>query len=646
MSWLRKIFKLCVVTLIVGVVLAMVAIGGWQLLVRQLPSYEDELQAWVTAELKVDLKYAGYEAAWGWRGPELAFRDVSVRAVGDDPPFLTARGASVGFTTLELLRSLVGRRTPGVDRLTFDGTELTLVRNEEGAYRLQGAPAGNSSGELRFEVPPDIDVLVQNSRVLYLDASRSVAWDFQDVAGSLRRAANRLTLEASARPPSEFAERIEVTAQAFIADDRTPGAQFTGDWRLTADVDSVDLAVAARLFPPSAVVPRAGRGDVAVWLEWQDRVLTSGTVDLALGDVVLQSPLGAADSSFGRIAFTGNWLHTADTWQFALRDVAVTRGGRAWPVPASVDIDVTQGGDGVERFALRGSFLRLEDLTPFFAPLPESRLLESWFALKPRGDLQAIDVALERTPDERIDYTVAAEFAGFGVDRFDGLPGLTGLTGQVRADSRTGRLELATTAATLDWPTLFRGVLDVTELRGTAVWRAGQDAVRVVSDDLTVATPAATLRSNLELTLPMDGSSPELDLRTHVSAFDIAAAPPYLPANKMPPTVVAWLDGALAGGRATGAEVVFVGPVRAFPFDAGEGEFHATVHVEDTQLKFVNDWPAAEDLDGTVEFINARFAARGSGRVLGNRTDDVRVGIANLRAGELTLQADTTGNLD
>ena len=125
----------------------------------------------------------------------------------------------------------------------------------------------------------------------------------------------------------------------------------------------------------------------------------------------------------------------------------------------------------------------------------------------------------------------------------------------------------------LDWPGLFRGVLDIDELRGIVVWRAGQDAVRVVSDDLLVVTPAAALRSNLELTLPMDGSSPELDLRTGISGFDIAAVPQYLPANKMPPTVVAWLDSALRGGRATSAELTFVGPVRPFPFDGGEGEF-------------------------------------------------------------------------
>jgi uncharacterized protein (TIGR02099 family) len=568
-----------------------------------------------------------------------------VRTVGDEAPFLRAREASVGFTTFGLLRSIIERSPPRVDRLTFDGTELTIARNEAGGYRMQGAPAGAGRESSSVDVPPDIDVLVRNSRVLYLDASRSIAWDFQDVAGSLRRDADLLTLEASARPPRELAERIAVTAQASIAAADEPGDRFTGDWRLHADVDTVDLGLVTRLLPPSAVVPQAGRGDVAVWLEWRDGVLASGTAELALADVVLQSPLGAG-SRFERVALSGDWELTSDAWRFALRDVAVTRGGRAWPESANVDIDVARDADGVERFGFRSSFVRLEDLTPFFSPLPESRLLKSWFALEPRGDLRGVDLLLERNADARIDYAVTSEFAGLSIATFEGAPGFTGVTGQIRADSRTGRLELASTSATLDWRTLFRGVLDVPELRGTIVWRTGQDTVRVVSDDLLVVTPAASLRTNLELTLPMDDSSPRLDLRTSVSGFDIAAVPRYLPAHKMPAGVVSWLDDALRGGRALGAEVVFVGPVRAFPFDAGEGEFRATVRVADTQLGFVRDWPPAEDLDGTVEFVNASFAGSGSGRVLGNRTENVRVGIADLRTGELTLQTTTTGGVD
>jgi uncharacterized protein (TIGR02099 family) len=558
---------------------------------------------------------------------------------------LTARGASVGFNVLDLGWRLATGGEVAVDRLTFDGTEFTLVRTAEGVYRLQGAPA--LSGEQPMvQVPPDIDVLVRNSRVLYLDAERSVAWAFQEVAGSLRRDEAVLTVEARALPPAEFASRIEVTAQAFVDDEGAAGARFTGDWRVSADVDDVDLAVAARLFPPSAVAPQGGRGDVSVWLDWQRGALTGGTVDLALADVALQSALGAVDSTFERIALSGSWQRTSEAWNFALRDVAVTRSGRAWPDAATVDIDIGREADDIDHFALRSSFLRLEDLTPFFAPLPESRLLQSWFALAPRGDLSAVDIALTRNADAGIDYTVSAEFAGLGLEKFEDVPGIAGLTGQIRADSRTGRLELASEAVALDWPSMFRSALDVSELKGIVVWRAGQDAVRVVSDDLLVATPDASLRSNLELTLPMDESSPTLDLRTTVSEFDIAAANRYLPASKMPPTVVAWLDSALRGGRVTGADLAFVGPVSAFPFDGGEGEFRATVEVEDGQLAFVRDWPAAEELRGTLEFVNAGFAARGSGRLLGNRTADMRVAIGDLRVGDFTLQADTIGGLD
>ena len=98
--------------------------------------------------------------------------------------------------------------------------------------------------------------------------------------------------------------------------------------------------------------------------------------------------------------------------------------------------------------------------------------------------------------------------------------------------------------------------------------------------------------------------------------------------------------------RVPGAVVTFVGPVRAFPFDGGEGEFRATVQVDQAELAFVQDWPAAEDLHGTVEFVNARFGAHGSGRLLGNHSDRVNVSIPDLRTGELGVSADTTGKLD
>jgi len=647
-SLVRKVVKGTLIAKAIGVLLLALLIGGSQLLLRQLPAHQNEVKAWVRDELGLTLDFARLDAGWSWRGPELAFHDVSVIAAGDTTPFLRARATSVGFNPIQLLVQLVTRREIGADRVTFEGTELTLVKSASGTYRLQGAPTTGAEREQPLlQVPPEIDVLVRDSRVLYLDAAGNIAWDFQGVAGSMRRDGEVLSLEASATPPTEFASHIELTVQAFIGEGvARPGPEYTGDWRLTAEVQQVDLAVAAQLLPPSAVAPGAGKGDVSMWLEWQGDALVSSTVELALTDVVVPGRVGRPAVRYERIGLTGDWELRDGGWHAALRDLAVTLGGRAWPAGATLDVDVTNGADGIESVALRSEFLRLEDLTPFAAPFPSSPLLEAWLALAPRGDLRGVDLMLTRVADERVDYTVSAEFAGLGVEPFEALPGFTGLSGQVRADSRTGRMELESTGASLDWPTLFRERLDVPELRGILVWRTGQDAVRLVSDDLLVVTGDATLRSNLELTLPKDGSSPQLDLRTGVSGFDLAAVQRYLPAYKMPPTIVDWLDNALRSGRAASAEVSFVGPVAAFPFDGGEGEFRATAVIEGGELRFIRDWPAAEDLSGTLEFVNAHFAAQGGGRVLGNRSDDLRVAIGDLRTGEFTLQANTIGPLD
>ena len=237
-------------------------------------------------------------------------------------------------------------------------------------------------------MPPDVEVNVRDSHVVYLDQERSRAWDFQDVSARMHREAGTLLLEARGRPPSELGSRLVLTAQGVIEND----SRFSGDWRVFADVRSVDLAEAGRVLPATATaVPQAGNGDVSVWLEWHGGVLTHSTAELALDDVVLPRVLGTAGSRFERIAFTSDWQRNTDGWRLALNDIAITRSGSVWPSGSSTEIDFTSDASGLTSVALRSDFLRLEDLTPFFSPLPESRLLEAWFALAPRGDLRNAD---------------------------------------------------------------------------------------------------------------------------------------------------------------------------------------------------------------------------------------------------------------
>jgi uncharacterized protein (TIGR02099 family) len=482
--------------------------------------------------------------------------------------------------------------------------------------------------------------------VRYVDQVRDRTWSFADVSARMNREAGLLKLEASALPPRELGSRIELTAQGAIEDDAGGEAKLTGDWRVFADLRDIDLAVAAPALPATApALPQAGNGDVSLWLDWRASALASVAAEIALDDVVLPRVLGTAGSRYERIGLTGEWARTEQGWRVNVNDLAVTRAGRTWQARSATEIEYQGDADGPRSFALRSDFLRLEDLTPFLSPLPESRLLSAWFALAPRGDLSNTTIFLERGLDGW-NYSIESELAGFGIEPFEEYPGFAGITGAVRADPRSGRFELRSGDSVLDWPALFRDTLAVEELSGVIVWRQGQDAYRVVGDDLVVATADGTARSSLELTVPLDDGAPSLDLTTTFSELEAVAVKRYLPVNKMPPSVANWLNDAIRGGRVHDARLTFVGPLDAFPFDGGEGELRVVAPIEQGVLAFVRDWPAAEELDGEVEFVNPSFAARGSGRILGNRTADVRVGISDMRSAVLTVQTQTIGPLD
>jgi uncharacterized protein (TIGR02099 family) len=663
--------RLFAVAATVLIVLA-IGVGGFRLLVTQLPGYQAELQAWVNEALGLELEFERLDARWGMHGPQLTFHGATVGAGGQRAPFLVARQASVVLSPL----ALVTRRELNATRLTFEGTELAVERTEQGLVRLQGTPFGSQSRWYpALELPPEVEVVVRDSRVLYVDRQRNLSWMFDDVTLSLNRDTAGWALEARARPPGEFASRLELTAQGTFDAAARPG----GAWRMSVDSTGVDLAVLARSLPPGAPFPVAGRGDVSLGLEGEARQITRATVDFSLSEVELPA-LAGTDSHYTRAAAVAEWQPSTTGWRVALDDVELGRDGRIWPGGTSAELELSREGNELRSVVLRSDFLRLEDLMPFVSllpasvraqfvsasePAPESSaaapssapamqlsaIVEQWRALAPRGDVFGAELSLTRsraTPEAEgtWEYGAAGQLAGVGIRSAPGRPGFRELTGELRADSRSGRLELRTRDAVLAWPDVFRREVPLRELSGIVVWRQGQDAVRVVSDDLLLATPDGATRSNLELTLPLDGGSATLDLETSVGGFDAIAVKRYLPAHKMPRVVVDWLEGALQGGRVRSANVTLFGPIAAFPFDEGEGEFRATAEVEDGVLEFVRDWPRAEELSGTVEFLNASFGARGTGRVLGNRSSDVEVGIRDLRDAVLSLRGTTDGPLD
>ncbi len=624
---------------VIAIVLA-IGIGAFRLVATQLPSYRGEIQAWAREALGLEMNFESVDARWALLGPELTFYDVSVATPGDDnDPLFTAGEASIGISVPALLTE----RRFAVNRLTVVDTRLAVERAEDGTFRLQGA-AANQATTAEFEIDdlPPVEVIVRESTIVYEDPLQGISWEFLDVRAGLVREADRLLVEARADAPAELASRVDLSADGSLV--ALPGSAGR-EWRIVAEIRDLDLSALSTQFPANPYMPRRGVGDVSVWLDFLDGNLQRATSEIELADLLLADNAVIADEAllYETLSVTTEWSRDAGGWQLALSDLNIRRGGRSWPGDVSASVAVT-GRPSPTGFALSSSFVRLEDLAPVVAAMPDHPARDAWLELEPRGDFLTFELAWD-TAGEDLVYSAATAFRDVGVNSTDQSPGITGLSGDMRTDSRTGRMTLLTRDAVFDWPRMFRQPLDIEELRTTLVWRQGLDGIRLVSDDLTVSNADMETRSNFELTLPLDGSSPTLDLQSYFYDFDTTRTSHYLPVGALPDPVIAWMDRSIVAGYVPRAQATFAGPVTAFPFYEDEGRFEASFDVENGVLSFMEDWPVAREITATVDFLNEGFTANGMARVVGSDRAVVSGGIADMSNAVVALSGVTVAAL-
>lgn len=633
LSPLRRFGKYLLSFCGVLVILAALALGVFRLMIAQIPEYQTELKAWVAEELGIVVEFAALDARLGLTGPELSLRDTRL-GDGADDGFLEAAAATI---TLDPLALVLERRVE-ISRLTLAGVVLTIERDANGEFRLGEHAIKPGSSAFADSVPESVEVVIRDSALHYVDAIAGRRWDFDDFEIVIVSEDGILDARASLRPPAGLARRIELTGEA--AEDGSELAV----WQIEATTEALDLAQLAELVPFALPDPVTGTGDLTAAFEWRGVALEAVRFEAALEAVAVGTG-DAAGAAFERLAATGRWQRTGPAgWRLALDALEVERDGRDWGTDVAAEFLLERDPDGIRLVRFTGDFFRLDDLKPFVLAYPDTQLAEQWRLYEPSGAIRDLDFALERQHDE-YSYSLGAAFDALAVRRAGTMPGVTGVSGRVDASADSGTIVFSSGPINLDWPQLFRRPVDVEALTGSVFWRQRRDDVQVLGVGLGLGLLGREATANFELQLPHDGSSPFLDLDARLDAVDLVPAKLFLPTPVMPVAVVDWLEQAIVGGRGRDIELDFIGPLEAFPFDDGGGEFRVAANIAGATLDYMRDWPLAAELDGRIEFVNAGFAATGSGRTLSNRAEAVRVEIADLREPVLELKARTNGPL-
>lgn len=598
------------------------------LLADKRPAIEQLLSQQVGAPVSI----GALRARWYGFGPLVELDRV---VVGHAPEAL-----EIDRVVLDLdARGLFSGGLAGAPRLTLSGARLTLVREPDGRYHLEGVgrTAVAEDGATGRELPLPARVRLFDTRLVWIDRAAGRAPRLvEDIDIVLEREAEGFVLAGALRAGSG-----EALVRAHL--DRLPiGSDWGGESYVR--VDDLDLVGLLGPLLPPAYGLQALDLDLEAWTRWEQAVPRQTQGRLALRRLDLRPRAeGVEPLAVVHAATEFSLLREADRLTLGLRGLTLDFGSHRWP---RGDLALAVGADGAVRLA--ADYLRLDDLVQVLQvrwPWPD--LAGPALGLRPTGEVRDLrfDLAAgEGAPQWR----AQARFERLGTEVWQRAPGVSGLTGRVHAQQDSAVLELDSSDATLRFAGLFRDPIVLTRLSGGLRLDYGSEGWRLVGDGLVADTPHIATLTRLRLEGGA-GQPPFLDLQTDFRDGDAAFASRYYPVAVMGPPLVRWLDRSIRSGRVRQGTALVYGPLQDFAFErSGNGRFEVLFDTEDVRLDYREGWPAIDGLAARVHFHGNRVQVdASSGLIAGGRIRTVSARLDSLAPiAPLEVRGEVAGPLD
>ncbi|WP_344965110.1 YhdP family protein [Oceanisphaera sediminis] len=579
-------------------------LAGWQ-------------QQWLdrlSSEQQLTLEVGRLGLSWQDYGPVLVVNEVSLHP--QDAPAITLRRALVSVQLWQSLRQW----RPVLNELTLDGLRLPLnLSGEQNAVRppdLSWLPQLALEGVERFSLNDALLVVTTPQQDLFELHLPALHW--QNAPG-LHQGRGRLGFGPDAE------QQVRLSSRFTGPVDRLDGSIYL-------HADDVDAsAVLSRIRPADSSV--SADLDFELWLEWQQGRLSAGVLELG------ENRLRWGDDH--QVLVDGGrlqWQPTDAGWQLASSDVDISVDGDTWP---SWSLQLDRQQDRLHGYLDRLTFTDLALLAQWgesFWPTSARQLA----GIAPRGHLANLYFSSAAAGD---DWRWQGELEDVSTRAFEWTPQTRGLNGDFLLAADHGQLSLNQQAAA-DWvyDGVFREPWPMQRLSTGLRWQKQPDGWLLWSDELEVNTADLALQGWFSLQLPSRGA-PLLSTSARVNVLRAERAFSYFPEPLMGSRLVNYLQGAIRGGQAEGAEVLWYGRLTGFPYHDDSGIFQARVPLRQAEFRFDPHWQPLTDLSLDLLFENDGLYMRGPEGRLGAvnaRAIDARIVPLN-KAAKLELSADIAG---
>lgn len=333
-------------------------------------------------------------------------------------------------------------------------------------------------------------------------------------------------------------------------------------------------------------------------------------------------------------------------WQFSIPDTRITMDGKPWPSGALTLAWIPEqdvGGKDNKRsdeLRIRASNLELaglEGIRPLAAKLSPA-LGDVWRSTQPSGKINtlALDIPLQAADKTRFQ----ASWSDLAWKQWKLLPGAEHFSGTLSGSVENGLLTASMKQAKMPYETVFRAPLEIADGQATISWLNNDKGFQLDGRNIDVKAKAVHARGGFRYLQPAN-DEPWLGILAGISTDDGSQAWRYFPENLMGKDLVDYLSGAIQGGEADNATLVYGGNPQLFPYKHNEGQFEVLVPLRNAKFAFQPDWPALTNLDIELDFINDGLWMKTDGVNLGGvRASNLTAVIPDYSKEKLLIDAD------
>ena len=621
------LFALLVFSIIV------LALRYW--LLPDIAQYREDIAASISQAAGQRVAIGKIEAGWEGLRPRFVLQDVQVYdQQGRSALYLSQIENTLSWWTLFLGEARF-------HSMIIDQPNLVVRRQADGLIFVAGIAVnqpGKESGFVDWVLKQD-EIRVRDAVILWQDNQRQAPpLVLSKVGLHLENQGRKHLFGVRATPSSLLATPLDLRGELHGKTMRNLSAWYG---TVYARLDYADME-AWRKWVTYPLALQKGSGAVQVWMGFDKKRVNELTGDVRLHDVKMRLAENLPELDLKALTGRMRWkeVENGQEIQGEKLSIVTQEGWAVGPSSFTARFIAASGSRLAEAEVDVDHF----DLTPLLAlskylPLDPStgRELDK---MSPRGTFR--DLTLKWTGDWHAPkkYTAKTKFVNFGINPYQKLPGLFGVSGNLDVDEDGGVLSLNSPGAQVELQKVFREPLPFDSLTAQAKWKIkkGQLDLKLTNVSFSNAHLAGSLYGSYQT---LSGSPGRIDLTGSLTRADARFVGRYIPLV-VGQNARDWLDKAFLAGSSNDVHLRLKGNLADFPFvDRKTGIFKVTAKVTGGALDYVDGWPKIENIEGDLLFEGKRMEVNTSkARIFGVALKKVQTQIPDLLVFDETLVID------